>query len=148
MAAGIGGALLMPYAIKWGVASGVITETLPLYYFPILFIISIAGCIIGTYAAPATDEAVLKKFYSTVKPWGFWKPIHAMVVIDNPVFEANKRFKLDMFNVVLGIIAQLCLTLLPMYLVLWMKMPLLITTAILTGLIIILKRTWWDKLED
>jgi solute:Na+ symporter, SSS family len=119
-----------------------------LYYFPVLFIISIAGCLIGTFTAPATDTAVLKNFYSSVKPWGFWQPIHAMVLIDNPSFEANKRFKLDMFNVVLGIIAQLCLTILPMYVVLWMKLPLLITIIILVIIIAILKKTWWNKLED
>lgn len=119
-----------------------------LYYFPALFIISIAGCLIGTFTAPATDTDVLKKFYSTVKPWGFWQPVHAMVLADNPSFEANKRFKLDMFNVVLGIIAQLCLTILPMYVVLWMKLPLLITIIILIIIIAILKKTWWNKLED
>ncbi len=119
-----------------------------LYYFPVLFIISIAGCLIGTFTTPATDTDVLKKFYSTVKPWGFWKPVHEMVLIDNPSFEANKRFKLDMFNVVLGIIAQLCLTILPMYVVLWMKLPLLITIIILGIIIAILKKTWWNKLED
>jgi len=60
----------------------------------------------------------------------------------------NRRFKLDMFNVVIGIIAQCCLTILPMYLVLWMQLPLLITILILVMIIFILKRTWWNKLED
>ena len=40
----------------------------------------IAGCIIGTYTAPPTDAEVLKKFYKQVRPWGFWKPVHAQVV--------------------------------------------------------------------
>jgi SSS family solute:Na+ symporter len=106
------------------------------------------GCIVGTYAAPPTEEATLKSFYRTVRPWGFWRPIHALVVADDPTFQANKRFKLDMFNVVLGIIAQLCLTILPMYFILGMHMPLFITIAILAVIVIILKRTWWDKLED
>jgi len=53
-----------------------------------------------------------------------------------------------MFNVALGITAQLCMTLLPMYIVLWMKLPLLVTIIILTVIIIILKKTWWNKLED
>lgn len=119
-----------------------------LYYFPLLFLISIAGCLIGTYTAPPTDSTVLKKFYSTVKPWGFWQPIHELVVADDPSFMPNKRFKLDMFNVVLGIIAQCCLTILPMYVVLWMKLPLLITIIILAIIIAVLKKTWWDKLED
>ncbi len=141
----------------WGMASGIIAalvfpyilpDTLPLYYWPLLFAISLAGCLIGTYTAPATDEAVLKNFYRTVKPWGFWKPVHQQVILEDPSFEPNKRFKLDMFNVVLGIIGQLCLTILPMYVVLWMQLPLLITTAILIVIVWILKKTWWNKLEN
>ena len=138
MAVGIAAALLMPY----------VTTGLPLYWWPLLFVLSLAGSIIGTYAAPPTEMAVLKSFYSTVKPWGFWKPVHALVVADDAAFEGNKRFKLDMFNVVLGIIAQLCLTILPMYLILGYKIPLLFTLAILAIIIIILKRTWWNKLEN
>lgn len=119
-----------------------------LYYFPLLFLLSVAGSLIGTFTAPPTEEETLKKFYSTVRPWGFWKPIHELVVKDDPSFEPNKRFKLDMFNVALGIIAQLCMTILPMYIVLSMHLPLLITILILTLIILILKKTWWDKLED
>ena len=119
-----------------------------LYYFPVLFLISITGCLVGTFTAPPTDIVILKKFYSTVKPWGFWQPVHQLVVADDPSFAPNKRFKLDMFNVVLGIIAQCCLTVLPMYIVLWMKLPLLVTIIILSVIIVILKKTWWNKLED
>jgi solute:Na+ symporter, SSS family len=119
-----------------------------LYYFPLLFALSLAGCFIGTYTAPPAETAVLKSFYKTVKPWGFWHPVHVMVTAEDPAFRANKRFKLDMFNVVLGIIAQLCLTILPMYVVLWLKLPLLITIMILAVIIVILKKTWWNKLEN
>jgi SSS family solute:Na+ symporter len=122
--------------------------SLDLYYWPLLFLISLIGCFAGTYSAPPTETEVLKSFYKTVRPWGFWKPIHQMVVNEDPSFIANKRFKLDMFNVVLGIIAQLCLTILPLYVVLWMKLPLLITVLILAMIIIILKKTWWNKLEN
>lgn len=140
----------------WGMLSGIaaalvfpfIFDGLPLYNWPLLFLISIIGSIVGTYAAPPTDMEVLKKFYHTVKPWGFWKPVHEQVVKEHPEFKANKRFKLDMFNIVLGIIAQLCLTLLPMYIILWMKLPLIITIIILAIIILILKKTWWNKLED
>jgi solute:Na+ symporter, SSS family len=148
MAAGVGGALAMPYAIEWGMKHGYITQSLPLYWWPVLFALSLAGCFIGTYTAPATDMEVLKKFYSTVRPWGLWKPVHEQVIKENQAFEPNRRFKLDMFNVVLGIVAQCCLTILPMYIVLWMKLPLLITIIILTVIVLILKRTWWDKLEN
>lgn len=119
-----------------------------LYYFPLLFALSIIGCLIGTYTAPPTDMSVLKKFYSTVKPWGFWKPVHEEVIKENPSFQPNKAFGLDMFNVALGIIAQLGLTILPMYVVLWMKLPLLITVLLLAVILFILKKTWWDKLHE
>ena len=138
MAVGIVAALMMPY----------VTTGLPLYWWPLLFILSLAGCIIGTYAAPATDIAVLKSFYKTVRPWGFWKPVHTVVVEEDPSFKANDRFKLDMFNVALGIIAQLCLTILPMYIILKMQTPLLITIVILAVIVFVLKKTWWNKLED
>jgi Na+/proline symporter len=141
----------------WGMLVGIIVALASsklidssqlLYYFPLLFLISLAGCFIGTFTAPPTDRNVLKKFYSTVRPWGFLKPIHEEVVKEDPSFEPNKRFKLDMFNVVLGITAQCCLTILPMYIVLWLKLPLLITIAILLLIVLILKKTWWDKLEN
>jgi len=121
---------------------------LDLYYWPLLFVLSLAGSVLGTYAAPATDMDILKSFYKTVRPWGWWKPVHAAVVAEDPGFAGNRRFKLDMFNVVLGIIAQCCLTILPMYVVLWLKLPLLVTVVVLGVIIMVLKRTWWDKLED
>jgi len=140
----------------WGMICGIVAalifplifKGLPLYNWPLLFVISLAGCIIGTYATPPTDTETLKAFYRTVKPWGFWKPIHELVIKDDPTFVANRRFKLDMFNVVLGIIAQSCLTILPMYVVLWLKLPLLLTVCVLIVVSFILKRTWWDKLEN
>lgn len=140
----------------WGMTSGIISalvflkfyDGLFLYIWPVLFLISIAGCLIGTYTAPPTSWETLENFYTTVKPWGWWGPVHERVVAKNPSFQANKNFKLDMFNVVLGIIAQCCLTILPMYVVLWMKLPLLITILILFAIVLILKKTWWDRLED
>ena len=138
MMAGIIAALVFPFLF-----SG-----LPLYNWPLLFLISIIGCIAGTYSAPSTDVEILKKFYKQVRPWGFWKPIHELVVAEDPTFVPNRRFKLDMFNVVLGIIGQSCLTILPMYLILWMKLPLFNTVGILAIIVIILKKTWWNKLEN
>ncbi len=138
MAVGIIAALAMPY----------VTTGLPLYWWPLLFVLSLAACIIGTYAAPQTDEAVLISFYKTVRPWGFWKPIHEKVVAADPAFVGNKNFRLDMFNVVIGIIGQLCFTLLPMYFILNMQQPLWITIAVIIIIVLILKRTWWNKLEN
>jgi Na+/proline symporter len=140
----------------WGMIIGIaaagvfpfIFSGVPLYSWPLLFLISLAGSIAGTYLTPPTEKEVLKSFYKNVRPWGFWKPIEQAVKAEDPQFQPNRRFKLDMFNVGTGIIGQCCLTLIPMYLVLWMKLPLLITIAILIVILLVLKRTWWDKLED
>jgi Na+/proline symporter len=119
-----------------------------LYWFPLMFFLSLAGSVIGSYATPATDMGVLKSFYSNIRPWGFWEPVKRAVLADDPNFEPNRNFKLNMFNVTIGTIAQCCLTILPMYLVLMQKLPLLYTVAILVVIILILKKTWWDKLTD
>ena len=36
-------------------------HTLPLYVWPLLFLISVIGCLVGTYTAPPTDIEVLKE---------------------------------------------------------------------------------------
>ena len=89
-----------------------------LYYFPLLFALSLAGCIIGTYASAPTDEKTLIAFYRNVRPWGFWGPIHRKVVASIPDFQVNRNFRRDMFNVVVGTVWQTSLVLLPMYVVL------------------------------
>jgi len=117
-----------------------------LYYWPALFLLSMAGSVVGSYAAPPTDIDTLTAFYRNVRPWGFWKPVHELVVKEVPGFTGNADFRRNMFNIVLGIIGQLCLTLLPMYIVLWLKAPLLLTVALLLIILLILKKTWWDRL--
>jgi len=141
----------------WGMLTGIVTALVfskyidndqLLYWFPVLFLASVAGSVIGAYASPPTDMAVLKSFYTNVRPWGFWGPVKQAVLADDPSFQPNKNFKLNMFNVVIGTIGQCCLTILPMYLILSQKMPLLVTVGILAVIVIILKKTWWNKLTD
>jgi len=139
MVAGLLPALIFPY---------VFTETLDLYYFPWLLLISVAGAVLGTLLTKPTDEATLKEFYKTVNPWGFWGPIKQKVMAENPGFVPNKNFKRDMFNVVIGTIAQTALVALPIYLVLKQTLPLVVTIAITIVCGFILKKTWWDRLPE
>lgn len=119
-----------------------------LYFFPVIFIFSLIGCIIGTYRYKPTDDEVLKEFYRKVRPWGFWKPIHEMVVAETPDFKRNKNFGRDMLNILLGIIGQTAFVVLPIYIVVKQTLPLIVTIVIVAVVAIIMKRTWWDKLED
>lgn len=119
---------------------------LPLFYFPLLFVISLIGCVVGTYAAPAVDEATLERFYLTVRPWGFWRPVHERVVAKYPQVKANGHFKRDMFNVCIGIVWQMSLTVIPMYLVIKDGMPLVSSILVLLITSLILKKNWYDKM--
>ena len=119
---------------------------LPLFYFPLLFVISLVGCVVGTYTAPAVDEETLERFYLTVRPWGFWQPVHERVVAKYPQIKANRHFKRDMFNVCVGIVWQMCLTVIPMYLVLKDGMPLVSSILVLLITSFILKKNWYDKM--
>jgi len=140
----------------WGMFVGIISALicsrrfgfLDLYYFPIILVVSAIAAIVGTYLKPPTDEETLKNFYKNVKPWGFWKPIHDKVVAEDPTFEGNKNFWKDMFNVVVGTIAQTALVIFPIYIVLKRVVPLSIALAIIVVCFIIMKRTWWDKLPS
>jgi hypothetical protein len=89
---------------------------------------------------------VLMDFYKSVKPWGFWKPVHEEVIKTDPSFEANNRFKWDMFNVLVGTTAQTAITALPVFIVLMLTNQILITALVLTITVLILWKTWYKHL--
>ncbi len=141
----------------WGMVAGIIPalvfpvvfpHTLSLYYFPLLFLISLAGCVVGSLVTPPTDLSTLKAFYRTVRPWGLWKPIQQLVQQESPDLRPNQDFKKDALNVVIGITAQCTLTLTPMYWVLKMNLELSVTLLVLGVCMLILKKTWWNHLPD
>ncbi|MCK4745464.1 MAG: sodium:solute symporter, partial [Bacteroidales bacterium] len=140
----------------WGMLAGLVSALvfgkvftfLDLYYFPIILVISLVAALIGTYKSPPTDEETLKNFYKNVKPWGFWKPIHDKVVAEDPGFRRNTAFGKDMFNIVVGTIAQTALVIFPIYIILKKILPLGISIAIIVVCFIIMKKTWWDRLPD
>lgn len=139
----------------WGMLAGVIvaiiapfffSDTLPLYYFPILLVISLIGCLLGTYLSKPTEENVLIDFYVRIRPWGNWKPIAEKAITLYPDLQRNKNFKRDMLNVTIGIVWQCSLTLIPMYIVVKEGFPLFTSILILTITSIILKKNWYNKM--
>jgi SSS family solute:Na+ symporter len=107
MLAGVIGATLIPNVLRWhwwrfngwgyaaGIFGGLGTATLfgiaqsfhwfgsaglPEYiYAPIISGASLAGCLLGSLLTPATPAAVLATFYTRVRPFGFWKPVRAVI---------------------------------------------------------------------
>jgi Na+/proline symporter len=140
----------------WGMFAGIVSalvcskifDFLDLYYFPVILVVSAIAAMAGTYTKPPTDEETLKSFYRSVRPWGFWKPIHDKVVAEDPGFRKNQNFWIDWFNVLVGTIAQTALVIFPIYIVLKKMVPLGISLAIIAVCFIIMKRTWWDRLPN
>jgi SSS family solute:Na+ symporter len=142
MISGIAGALLF-----W-VAERFVGHTFnALYTFPFLLLLSLGGCLAGTYLSPAEDTEVLKKFYKTVNPWGFWGPIRDQVMKDDPSFVPNRDAAHDMLNVAVGIVWQLCLVTLPIYIVLkqWTWAGGILAVLVATSTF--MKFSWYDRLE-
>jgi len=145
------------YGYFWGMMAGIAAALFfpivfpalsPLHAFPFILILSLIGCIFGSLLTDPTDEKVLKEFYSSVRPWGFWKPVHEKVINENPKFKKNMNFKRDMFNVLIGIIWQTSLIALPIYIVIQQRLPIYSAIIILVISSLILKRNWYDKLEE
>ncbi len=145
------------YGYFWGMMAGIVAALLlpllfptltALYAFPVLLLVSLAGCIIGSLTTEPEDDEVLIKFYMTVRPWGFWKPVLEKVQKQYPDFQPNRRFKQDMFNVVVGVIWQLSLVTTPIYLVIHETEKMFISIAVLAVTSLSLKYFWWNKLDE
>jgi Na+/proline symporter len=159
------------YGYFWGMVSGIASAlTLPLIIekaplvrmllarysinldvsivFPLVLVISVAGCLLGTFLTKPEDEAVLKDFYRRVRPWGFWGPVLKMVLAEDPGFKRNKDFLRDMFNIVVGIVWQIALVALPLYFVIKEFQRAAITLGVVLAASLILKFTWYDHLAE
>jgi SSS family solute:Na+ symporter len=139
MFAGILSAMVLPYIYH---------DTLPLYYFPLILLLSVIGSVAGSLLSPPTDMEVLKKFYRSVRPWGFWGPVDEAVKKEDPAFETNKSFGLDMFNVLIGTVGQTAITALPVFIVLMMPGQSFITAGVLLVCVFILWKSWYKKLPS
>ena len=118
-----------------------------LYLIPPILLASAIGCLAGTLLTPPEDEATLLDFYTKTRPWGAWAPIREKAIATIPGFQPNLDFRVNMFNVAIGIVWQLCLTALPIYVVLqqWNWAVPMAATLVITSLV--LKFTWYDRLE-
>jgi Na+/proline symporter len=146
MVSGLGAALILPAFSHSFIGNFPIANNFNMNAFPVIFLI--IGCIAGTLLTKPESDETLKKFYKTVRPWGFWKPVHKMVVQDDPSFEGNKDFKRDMFNVLVGIVWQTSLVAFPVFLVLREWKSFFVAIGIVAVTSLILKFTWWNKLKD
>jgi Na+/proline symporter len=119
-----------------------------IYLFPVIFGVSLLGSFLGTYLTKPTDMSVLKSFYTTVHPWGFWKPVLKELQKDNHKIERNSAFWSDMLNCAIGIVWQSSMIVLPIYFIIRDYPKAVIALGIFSVTSIILKFTWLDKVRE
>ena len=154
----------------WGMLSGLIVATLQfmidqgastyaegsflywyahipaIYLFPVILGFSLLGSFLGTYLTPPTATNTLKRFYTSVHPWGWWKPVREQLTEEEQVGK-NKDFGLDMFNCIVGIVWQSSMILLPIYLVVRDYEKTAVSFLVFGVTSLILKFTWLDKVK-
>jgi hypothetical protein len=153
MVSGIGSSLILPKALvplfrMSGYLPGHMVNLEVSVIFPLVLVISVAGCLIGTLLTRPEDEQVLKEFYRRVRPWGFWGPILAKVRAEHPDFQPNRDFWRDMFNIAIGICWQIALVALPIYIVIRKFNAAALALATVAATSAILKFTWYDRLRE
>ena len=118
-----------------------------IYLFPIIFGFSLLGSLMGTYLSKPTDMKVLTSFYSSVHPWGWWKPVLEQLNKEDVTIKRNNEFWGDMLNCGIGIIWQSSMIVLPIYFMIrdypktWVAFGVFAVTSV------ILKYTWLDKVR-
>ncbi|MBH13918.1 Na+:solute symporter [Leeuwenhoekiella palythoae] len=117
-----------------------------IYLFPIILGFSLLGSFLGTYLTPPTALKTLKSFYTSVHPWGWWKPVREQLTEEEQVGK-NTDFGLDMFNCIVGIVWQSSMILLPIYLVVRDYEKTAISLLVFGVTTLILKFTWLDKVK-
>ena len=145
------------YGYFWGMMTGllaslfvplILPEISVINAFPIILSIATIGSLSGTLLTKPEPDEKLISFYTSVRPWGFWKYVHQMVISENPDFRKNTDFKKDMFNCFIGVIWQMTLVVMPIYLIIREFKPMLLALVIFFVSSFILKKNWLDKLEN
>jgi len=158
-------AFVAPNVLKWhwwrfngyGFFAGMMAGTLaavlktyvalhPVLSFMLILGVSFAASLIACLLTAPEKDDVLKRFYRTVRPWGWWRPVYEKCRAEDPAFERNRDCWRDWSNIALGLVWQTSMVALPIYLVIqqWGRMWLCLAVFAVTS--VILKFTWYDRL--
>ncbi len=143
------------YGYFWGMLVGIIsalalsqTSINALQAFPYMLALCAVVCVVASLMTPASDMAILTKFYVKVRPWGFWGPVRAAAQQEYGEIKANPHFKRDMVNVAVGIVWQTSLVAAPIFLVIhkWNEFGFAMGLAAVCALL--LWKNWYQHLQD
>jgi hypothetical protein len=103
------------------------------------------GSVAATYLAPATERAVLERFYRTTKPFGLWGPLRRALPPDEAAAMAAEH-KYDLISLPFAFFWQLTMLMLPMLLIIRQYGASAVTGAVLAVSLVGLYFFWYKKL--
>ncbi len=141
----------------WGFFAGMMAGTLaalavpglklhPVFSFLTVMAVSLAASVIVCWVTRPESDDILKSFYRTVRPWGWWGPVYEKLRAEHPGFEKNRNFGWDMLNVGIGLAWQIAMVAAPIYLVIQQYGRLLLALGVTAVASVLLKYTWYDRL--
>ncbi|MCX6150936.1 MAG: hypothetical protein NTX22_10455 [Ignavibacteriales bacterium] len=144
-------------AFVWGmISSAIIIMLQKLFFAEWSSALTLAVDTIGSFIATTiicflfkpTDMEVLVKFYSRVRPFGFWKPVRLEAEKRGLVPLNDKMPAMDGLNGIITIFFQMSLALIPFYLILQFWGNMLIVIGIFLILSVVLYFTWYKNLPS
>lgn len=145
------------WGYAWGTLAGIGSSLIVLFYpaaqqwvvFSFIVTASLIGCIAGTFFTKQTSSEVLCNFYTTVRPFGMWRPIKQQANLSpEELASKSESAKITILNVILGMVAISAAYLLPMYLVGHWYLYAGICFLLAAAATVILKFTWYDNLPN
>lgn len=132
-----------------GTAAALVLALLPMheiFAFLLVFTVSSLASVVVCLLTPAENMDLLRQFYTTVRPWGYWGPVYRQCLGKDTGFQANHDFRRDAFNILVGIVWQVAMVAAPMYLVIQQYGRMAVCLGVFTVTSIVLKFTWYDHL--
>jgi Na+/proline symporter len=145
------------YGYFWGMLAGVASALAlpklspglhPIEGFPFILVASLAACVAGSLLTAPDPDGVLEPFYRQVRPWGLWGPVRRKVLARDPSFRVNRNMRRDVANVAVGIVWQVPLVTIPLYMVLRDVTGLTVSATVLLAASWVLKKSWLERIED
>lgn len=163
---GLGAGLIAPAFLKFywwrlngagfsiGTIVGVLSAFALKYFYPqllewvqfsILTIIGFATSIVTTYLTTPTNENILESFYTTTRPFGFWKPFKKRLKPEIRIAMENEH-KNDLKSVPFNLVGQVLLFIMPMQLIIGTYQNFLISFSIFLICVLGMYHFWYLNL--
>lgn len=117
------------------------------WQFGLIFVISLTASLIGTYISTPTPRKILEKFYTTTRPFGFWKPFTDLLPEEQRK-DTRKEHIRDLIALPFGLLWLVTLLLLPMLLMIRAWQEAAVTASLLTVSLIGLYQFWYKHLPE